>query len=41
MKGLYIYLVAENSIDGMCLDVLQRKKSLQDVYYELVQGEEL
>jgi len=41
MKGLYIYLVAENSIDGMCLDVLRRKKSLQDVYYELVQGEEL
>lgn len=38
---LYIYLVAENSIDGMVMDVLNRKKSLQDVYYELVQGEDL
>lgn len=33
---LYIYLVAENTIDRMCLDVINRKKSLQDVYYELM-----
>lgn len=40
-KCLYIYLVAENSIDGMILDVLRRKKSLQDIFYELVKGEDL
>lgn len=36
---LYIYLIAENSIDGMVLDVLNRKKSLQDIFYELVKEE--
>lgn len=35
-KCLYVYLVAENSIDGMVLDVLHKKKSLQDIFHELV-----
>lgn len=39
-KCLYVYLIAEKSVDEMIMDVLTRKKSLQDVYYELVQGEE-
>jgi SNF2 family DNA or RNA helicase len=39
-KCLYVYLVAENSIDGMVMDVLNRKKSLQDVFYQLMKEEE-
>ena len=35
-KCLYVYIIAENTIDGLVLDVLNRKKSLQDVFYELV-----
>lgn len=38
-KCLYVHLMAENSIDTMVWDVLQRKKTLQDVYYELVKEE--
>ena len=33
---LYVYLVANNSIDGELLKVLQRKQSLQDVVYGIV-----
>lgn len=38
---LYIHLIAENSIDEMVLAVLQRKKSLQDILYELTKGEDI
>lgn len=38
---LCIYLLAEDTVDFMLKDVLDGKKSLQDVYYELVQGEDL
>jgi SNF2 family DNA or RNA helicase len=38
-KCLYITLIAENSIDQMVLQVLQRKKTLQDIIYELTQQE--
>lgn len=37
---LYIHLIAENSIDQMVLAVLQRKKNLQDIIYELVKQED-
>lgn len=35
---LYVYLVATNSIDEELLQVLQRKKSLQDVVYGIVRN---
>lgn len=35
---LYVYLIANDSIDGELLNVLQRKKSLQDVVYGIVRN---
>ncbi|MCA9052150.1 MAG: hypothetical protein KDA89_25615, partial [Planctomycetaceae bacterium] len=35
---LYIYLLAQESIDGELLKVLQRKQSLQDMVYGLVRN---
>lgn len=39
-KCLYVHLIVPGTIDQMVLDVLQRKKTLQDIIYELVNQED-
>jgi SNF2 family DNA or RNA helicase len=37
-KVTYIHILAENTIDMMIMDVLNKKKSLQDIIYELMKS---